>query len=65
MGPRHQPPRAREGESMPAPPPGVVHTQVTAAVPEETGPMFLDEGRRPRSPPAARCPNSGRAARWT
>ncbi|NUS90184.1 MAG: DUF2510 domain-containing protein, partial [Streptomyces sp.] len=32
-----------DGEAMPAPPPGVTHTQVTAPVPDETGPMYLDE----------------------
>ncbi|OMI33791.1 RDD domain-containing protein, partial [Streptomyces sparsogenes DSM 40356] len=41
-------PAPSDGEAMPAPPPGVTHTQVTAPVPDETGPMFLDE-----EPPAA------------
>ncbi|MFH8370313.1 RDD family protein [Streptomyces sp. NPDC018031] len=52
-------PAPAEGEALPAPPPGVaaappkvvhpdpepsvVRTQFTAAVPDETGPMFLDE----------------------
>ncbi|MEU0845969.1 RDD family protein [Streptomyces sp. NPDC005962] len=40
-------PAPAEGEAMPAPPPGVTHTQVTSPVPDETGPMFLDEDPEP------------------
>ncbi|MET7934579.1 RDD family protein [Streptomyces sp. NPDC005322] len=40
-------PAPAEGESMPAPPPGVTHTQVIGPVPDETGPMFLDEDPAP------------------
>lgn len=36
-------PAPSEGEAMPAPPPGLAQTQLTAPVPDETGPMFLDE----------------------
>ncbi|MEU8827305.1 RDD family protein [Streptomyces sp. NPDC048636] len=43
-------PAPSEGESMPAPPPGVTHTQVIAPAGDETGPMFLDED--PASGPA-------------
>ncbi|MEU5105589.1 RDD family protein [Streptomyces sp. NPDC021354] len=43
------------GEAMPAPPPGVTYTHVTAPLPDETGPMYLDE----EPPPAG---DSGRAA---
>ncbi|MFI0780552.1 RDD family protein [Streptomyces sp. NPDC021212] len=40
-------PAPAEGEAMPAAPPGVTHTQVTSPVPDETGPMFLDEDPQP------------------
>ncbi|RNG17628.1 RDD family protein [Streptomyces botrytidirepellens] len=40
-------PAPAEGEAMPAAPPGVTHTQVTSPVPDETGPMFLDEDPEP------------------
>ncbi|MET7901328.1 RDD family protein [Streptomyces sp. NPDC005355] len=40
-------PAPAEGESMPAPPPGITHTQVIAPVSDETGPMFLDEDPAP------------------
>ncbi|QKV94718.1 RDD family protein [Streptomyces sp. NA02950] len=40
-------PAPAEGESMPAPPPGVTHTQVIAPAGDETGPMFLDEDPAP------------------
>lgn len=43
------------GEAMPAPPPGATYTQVTAPVPDETGPMYLDE----EPPPSG---DGGRAA---
>ncbi|MBL1099613.1 RDD family protein [Streptomyces coffeae] len=42
-------PAPAEGESMPAPPPGVTHTQVIAPAGDETGPMFLDEDPAPGS----------------
>lgn len=44
-------PAPAEGEAMPAAPPGVTHTQVTAPVPDETGPMFLDEDPQPLPAP--------------
>ncbi|WP_432014764.1 RDD family protein [Streptomyces cucumeris] len=40
-------PAPAEGESLPAPPPGVTHTQVLPPVGDETGPMFLDEDPPP------------------
>ncbi|MCQ8832757.1 RDD family protein [Streptomyces malaysiensis] len=40
-------PAPAEGEAMPAPPPGVTHTQVISPPPDETGPMFLDEDPAP------------------
>ncbi|KUJ64981.1 hypothetical protein ACZ90_52480 [Streptomyces albus subsp. albus] len=54
-------PAPAEGESLPVPPPGVaVHspsasetTQLAGAVPDETGPMFLDQPPEPRSPGGA------------
>ncbi|WP_275559516.1 RDD family protein [Streptomyces sp. 5-6(2022)] len=42
-------PAPAEGEAMPAPPPGVTHTQVISPPPDETGPMFLDEDPAPRA----------------
>ncbi|ASQ94959.1 RDD family protein [Streptomyces sp. 11-1-2] len=41
-------PAPAAGEAMPAPPPGVTHTQVISPAPDETGPMFLDEEPAPR-----------------
>ncbi|MFI8989530.1 RDD family protein [Streptomyces antimycoticus] len=41
-------PAPAAGEAMPAPPPGVTHTQVISPAPDETGPMFLDEEPEPR-----------------
>ncbi|MFE2673685.1 RDD family protein [Streptomyces hygroscopicus] len=43
-------PAPAEGEAMPAPPPGITHTQVISPAPDQTGPMFLDEEP---APPAA------------
>ncbi|WP_432254110.1 RDD family protein [Streptomyces sp. HNM1019] len=43
-------PAPAEGEAMPAPPPGITHTQVISPPPDETGPMFLDEDPAPSVP---------------